>query len=770
VKRLNFFAVIFISVFGIALKANAKEVCITIDWTASSDSNTEGKQVPGGMPFAQYNGQPIIFTMEPGSEVLGGRKTLSSRSRGCFSSDLLVIGSSTFQMKYFISAPTNFVVVGVNTASFTLNKGLPQQKTLCTAVTRPGLNTGVSCQASISLSLREVDPDSANQIDQYKAEIESLKKDLIRMKGANLQDIKALETKLDELAAADLESLSSEQLLQVDAELASAAEMVDGFKKNIADLKAKYSKELNAEKVTIEGYRHQADEALVIEGVDLKSSEFYSQHDLASIDVESIDLAGLNDQAENFDENDNVYLDLENYTLEKLKRFEASQDWDGFNAVVSVWSNTVQFLSESLQARRETSLVTEFETLTRSTMRVKEWIGRRVDETGFDRNSTIPANVRKTIHDDISPENREKASELRNAIAKWQKGLLSPQQVLVLDTVEGIGAGYRALKTTDKDETVAVRAMLDRVLSQTIDVAKNVARIGIAFTPLNDFVDFCEVATGRSFCLPNGEKLTPVERGISAIGLVIGSGQFWREFGGVFFKNSAREGAEVASKLATELKTEARLQFSKVRKLMKLSTKQKTYLAKLVASDTVYTEERIRKILLRYGELEVNFAKVQSKTLSTTVSRGVKERFIKNVENVAEEVGSLNEFGLKESGRYSVGGKTLLGDNCLYTAIGDGKLAEKTVRAEMRDPTEKILIQKFDVKLQKVLDLSDESVLRELGVSSVDLISRIKSSNIAYDVTQAIGNLAQAHGFDAVIAPSAELMGSLNLVIFKSIR
>jgi len=81
------------------------------------------------------------------------------------------------------------------------------------------------------------------------------------------------------------------------------------------------------------------------------------------------------------------------------------------------------------------------------------------------------------------------------------------------------------------EESQSILPKLNRILDATIDAAKLAARIGVSFTPMNDFVDCCEFATGRENCLPSGKEFTSTERGLSALGLIAGSGKFWRGLG-----------------------------------------------------------------------------------------------------------------------------------------------------------------------------------------------------------------------------------------------
>lgn len=112
--------------------------------------------------------------------------------------------------------------------------------------------------------------------------------------------------------------------------------------------------------------------------------------------------------------------------------------------------------------------------------------------------------------------------------------------------------------------------------------------------------------------------------------------------------------------------------------------------------------------------------------------------------------------------RYSIGGR--LGDQALYTAIGDNAL--ETVVAETREPLANLIIGTKDVKLSKVLDLTDADNLRASGISDIEQL-RLKNelNPRAYELTQILGNIAKGEGFEGLIVPSSRTAGK-NLVLF----
>jgi RES domain-containing protein len=73
------------------------------------------------------------------------------------------------------------------------------------------------------------------------------------------------------------------------------------------------------------------------------------------------------------------------------------------------------------------------------------------------------------------------------------------------------------------------------------------------------------------------------------------------------------------------------------------------------------------------------------------------------------------------------------------------------------------------VQLSLVLDLSDGSLRRLLGISAKRMLAEdwetVQREN-GEALPQAIGRLAQAHGLEGLIVPSALLKNEKNLVVF----
>lgn len=110
------------------------------------------------------------------------------------------------------------------------------------------------------------------------------------------------------------------------------------------------------------------------------------------------------------------------------------------------------------------------------------------------------------------------------------------------------------------------------------------------------------------------------------------------------------------------------------------------------------------------------------------------------------------------SGRYHLTGE----GGILYTSLSkDTAVKEIERHASGAMFLEKLVIAKINIRLDKVLDLTEPSTLVILGLSIGDLISS------DYSITHAISIKARQSGFRGLIVPSTVRSGN-NLIIFEN--
>lgn len=109
-------------------------------------------------------------------------------------------------------------------------------------------------------------------------------------------------------------------------------------------------------------------------------------------------------------------------------------------------------------------------------------------------------------------------------------------------------------------------------------------------------------------------------------------------------------------------------------------------------------------------------------------------------------------------GRYHIAGET----GILYTSLERNLAIRELGRHAARGNLEGgLAAAKIKVKLQKVLDLTQATILARMGLSKDALVSPDCS------ITQAISHLARKAGFQGLLVPSAT-GGGVNLVVFEN--
>ncbi len=109
-------------------------------------------------------------------------------------------------------------------------------------------------------------------------------------------------------------------------------------------------------------------------------------------------------------------------------------------------------------------------------------------------------------------------------------------------------------------------------------------------------------------------------------------------------------------------------------------------------------------------------------------------------------------------GRYHLPGE----GGILYTSLTKEIALKEIERHAARTMLQgKLVMAEINIRLDKVLDLTQASTLKILGLSKNDLISS------DYSITQAISMIAREAGFRGLIVPSATSGGN-NLIIFEN--
>ena len=166
--------------------------------------------------------------------------------------------------------------------------------------------------------------------------------------------------------------------------------------------------------------------------------------------------------------------------------------------------------------------------------------------------------------------------------------------------------------------------------------------------------------------------------------------------------------------------------------------------------------------------------------MKISLGRGTRGEGVNRRVFTEDDVFDVHEKVKCTSNRYCVGGRK--GHEGIYTAVDSPDVkAIDTAKAEVFDKelsaqeVNRLLQEKHIVgtethTLDKVLDLTDESVLERIGVEAGEITKKVSEDvpkKEAYELTQQIGNIARNAGFDGILFVSSQIDDGHALVIFK---
>jgi len=111
---------------------------------------------------------------------------------------------------------------------------------------------------------------------------------------------------------------------------------------------------------------------------------------------------------------------------------------------------------------------------------------------------------------------------------------------------------FRLLADESSKSFDKTSSSLRKLTDQTVAFVRLATYHTVDFTTgiapgINDARDYCEFATGIEFCIPGQRRLSLLERAASGLGIVLGSGTFWRGVGvvlsGVFVHIGKKAGS-----------------------------------------------------------------------------------------------------------------------------------------------------------------------------------------------------------------------------------
>lgn len=194
-------------------------------------------------------------------------------------------------------------------------------------------------------------------------------------------------------------------------------------------------------------------------------------------------------------------------------------------------------------------------------------------------------------------------------------------------------------------------------------------------------------------------------------------------------------------------------------------SKQVLHGDRILGKGTSFVKDDLVRVGKKYDDLatkiyDVAPTRVEAdvwRAVPVTVKDGTGNIIARNTEDTVFNFHKGTQVG---NGRYSAPG-----DSALYTSLGKKEDAWQTVMEELSGhANQDLILNSKHYKLDKVLDLTDRSTKKALGITE-DMIIDTQGDK-TYELTHLLGNIAKKKGFNGIKAPSAPQKGGVNLIIF----
>lgn len=395
--------------------------------------------------------------------------------------------------------------------------------------------------ATINLTLEQLAPQLVADIKRFEAAIAQDQNTLVANAAqvanlaVQLENLARLKSELTALLARDLgEDLAQalEDLLARYTEIPAATrealvKIVNDVQKSIADMRAELDRITSDFAEQTENVVGTVEHPAAENGWNGDDMSNYT----TSIDPNTIPGVTVPDTSGTitFDAAHDPYAAYAAQIVTKLGEFVQSGDVIDratFISIVRGWRDNQKALESALRARGFP--VAETAAFNTARNLVTDYLRRYLDGKEWFVNNPVPPEVRDAVDRILAAHFLSHAERLKDALNEWRGTTLTAQQRLATETVGALAAASEDVDpdVLQAEEILRFRSALDGVIGGI----KGSLHLGAGFTPiLGDAVDFCEAVTGHEFCSSTGKGLSTSDRVMSGLGVIFGSGQFWRK-------------------------------------------------------------------------------------------------------------------------------------------------------------------------------------------------------------------------------------------------
>ncbi|MEM9101981.1 MAG: HNH endonuclease [Pseudomonadota bacterium] len=374
-----------------------------------------------------------------------------------------------------------------------------------------------TCQKNLTFSLRELDPTAWRRLQDALEDISRMLNAQPELEVEWQDALEAAESTLDTIADKPFDALSETDLSAVDSALSRYRDLntaLTTLRQAVVQLREQVDTRLAALNDLVETSLH---------AVGVEPADYQTRHPFALPTITIPQL--IQDYA--FEDSQNFYQVYADEVLLQLQSFEAQGLHTEFLETVQAWLVTMERMRDHLDAYSYVAKK-EWEAFFTHFTRVETYVFGSSTQPGqlsrdlWFTDSPLTAAQRESVAV-IANHFPAMGAEIADALRQW-RAAFTPGQAAIAETIGALGQGIQGLA----DEGEPVSHARDLVMGALVVLKEAGACLSLSVAA-GDFGDLYELINGKSLC--TGDALTVGERAFSALGLVAGSGAFWRGVG-----------------------------------------------------------------------------------------------------------------------------------------------------------------------------------------------------------------------------------------------
>lgn len=498
------------------------EACLTLETAVDYNSDLNALPRTNNENFASINGRPLYFRIDTSSIQYDRGKAIRSRVTSCFHSSLLKMGTNRIELHYRYGDGSLFR--GSSSSVLYVNYGKQSQRAICSE-SRQGSTVGMrGCAGSMTLDLQDLDPVLKKRIVDLQAESRALDLELRKQN----QELENLKARLEYYSKIDVDKISSEEVQEISDDLKYVANAMEQLRFRANLDREQVESEIAEMLVPAKG---DSVETILNKSYDLSNDRILgplATPDLKLMEstIEAYTLGGTKEKTTV--ELQKAYESIKTNIIRELESSVQAQNFKKADQVLSGWKLVREEMYRRMKDRKAGAA--ELDMFRNLVADMEVGIGKYFDSDGFYNAAQVPMDIKNFVSKGSKAGNQF-ADEIRIAMNKNIQDRLNAEQKVNQINFYMMMRAYDELLTfeTSQDKVNFAPQARKEIEKGLMGMVESGFRIGVSFTPVGKFVDFCELVTGRTLCKLGGEELTTADRALAGLGIFVGSGVVLRK-------------------------------------------------------------------------------------------------------------------------------------------------------------------------------------------------------------------------------------------------